>query len=197
LTREIANQRRRHLANWAAFLTIFLGTAAAVMGIRFYCPNGHKLNVKSYLAGKRGICPDCGAKVLIPDTEANGANAGPHVPQMAAPTAASSSPDQPQAIPVSALPLASTGQVPGADADISVTTDQPQDIQVVDPIEENPTAVWYVRLATGNQYGPAAGDVFREWIAEGRVTPESLVWREGWDEWQTASVVFPQLIRLA
>lgn len=36
------------------------------MGIRFYCPNGHKLNVKAFLAGKRGICPDCDAKFLVP-----------------------------------------------------------------------------------------------------------------------------------
>ncbi len=36
------------------------------MGIRFACPNGHKLNVKEHLAGKRGICPSCGAKFLIP-----------------------------------------------------------------------------------------------------------------------------------
>ncbi|MEX1223298.1 MAG: GYF domain-containing protein [Pirellulales bacterium] len=36
------------------------------MGIRFLCPNGHKLHVKSFLAGKKGICPDCGAKVDIP-----------------------------------------------------------------------------------------------------------------------------------
>jgi hypothetical protein len=36
------------------------------MGIRFSCPNGHKLNVKESLAGKRGICPACGAKFVIP-----------------------------------------------------------------------------------------------------------------------------------
>jgi hypothetical protein len=36
------------------------------MGIRFYCPNGHKLNVKEFQAGRRGICPHCGAKVEIP-----------------------------------------------------------------------------------------------------------------------------------
>lgn len=38
----------------------------STMGIRFLCPNGHKLNVKSFLAGKRGICPDCDAKFLVP-----------------------------------------------------------------------------------------------------------------------------------
>ena len=37
-----------------------------LMGIRFSCPNGHKLNVKEFLAGKRGVCPQCGAKFVIP-----------------------------------------------------------------------------------------------------------------------------------
>src|SRR5262245_50822769 len=37
-----------------------------LMGIRFFCPNGHKLNVKEHLAGKRGVCPQCGAKFSIP-----------------------------------------------------------------------------------------------------------------------------------
>jgi hypothetical protein len=37
-----------------------------LMGIRFNCPNGHKLNVKEFLAGKRGVCPQCGAKFIIP-----------------------------------------------------------------------------------------------------------------------------------
>jgi hypothetical protein len=36
------------------------------MGIRFNCPNGHKLNVKEFLAGKRGVCPQCGTKFIIP-----------------------------------------------------------------------------------------------------------------------------------
>lgn len=36
------------------------------MGIRFFCPQGHKLNVKSFLAGKKGFCPHCNARVDIP-----------------------------------------------------------------------------------------------------------------------------------
>jgi hypothetical protein len=39
------------------------------MGIRFLCPNGHRLNVKEDLAGRRGICPNCGAKFLIPSAD--------------------------------------------------------------------------------------------------------------------------------
>lgn len=40
------------------------------MGIRFSCPNGHKLNVKAHLAGKRAICPHCGSKVVVPNLPA-------------------------------------------------------------------------------------------------------------------------------
>src|SRR3954453_12022259 len=36
------------------------------MGIKFHCPNGHRLNVKSFLAGKKGVCPKCGTKMRIP-----------------------------------------------------------------------------------------------------------------------------------
>jgi hypothetical protein len=39
------------------------------MGIRFSCPQGHKLHVKTFLAGMRGICPTCGAKFVIPAVE--------------------------------------------------------------------------------------------------------------------------------
>ena len=38
------------------------------MGIRFYCPNGHKLHVKEFQAGRRGVCPYCGVDVDIPMT---------------------------------------------------------------------------------------------------------------------------------
>lgn len=36
------------------------------MGIVCHCPNGHRVKVKDYQAGKRGLCPTCGAKFSIP-----------------------------------------------------------------------------------------------------------------------------------
>jgi archaellum biogenesis protein FlaJ (TadC family) len=33
----------------------------------------------------------------------------------------------------------------------------------------------------------------RTWVTEGRVSADSLVWREGWRDWQEAAVVFPKL----
>ena len=47
------------------------------MGIRFYCPNGHKLNVKEFQAGRRGICPYCGAKIQIPTHSTRGSTHEP------------------------------------------------------------------------------------------------------------------------
>jgi hypothetical protein len=31
------------------------------------------------------------------------------------------------------------------------------------------------------------------WIAEGRVTADSMVWRDGWEDWREAGPLFPQL----
>lgn len=36
------------------------------MGIVAYCPNDHRVKVKDTLAGKKGICPTCGARFRIP-----------------------------------------------------------------------------------------------------------------------------------
>jgi hypothetical protein len=64
---------------------------------------------------------------------------------------------------------------------------------VPDPIAEAPEMIWYVRPPSGGQFGPAPGDVMRSWLAEGRVSADSLVWREGWRDWLEAGEVFPQL----
>src|SRR5215210_2124144 len=54
----------------------YAGICRRLMGIRFNCPSGHKLNVKEFLAGKRGVCPQCGAKFIIPrPTERTGSEA--------------------------------------------------------------------------------------------------------------------------
>jgi hypothetical protein len=63
----------------------------------------------------------------------------------------------------------------------------------IDPIAEAPEAIWYVRPPSGGQYGPARGEIMRKWVAEGRVSADSLVWREGWDDWRTGGEAFPVL----
>ena len=62
-----------------------------------------------------------------------------------------------------------------------------------DPLTEAPDSVWYVRPPSGGQFGPATADVMRSWLNEGRVGSDSLVWREGWEDWREADGVFPSL----
>jgi hypothetical protein len=62
-----------------------------------------------------------------------------------------------------------------------------------DPIAEAPAAIWYVRPASGGQFGPAVGDVMRQWLTQRRVGADSMLWREGWTDWKKAAAVFPAL----
>jgi len=154
------------------------------MGIKFHCPQGHKLNVKAFLAGKKGICPKCGTKLRIPeasepalldseDDESDDAGAEAAVKSNGAGAVA--------AVAHVPAPAVSAGPAPSVAASAN------------DPIAEAPAAIWYVRPPTGGQYGPARGDVMRKWLSEGRVSSDSLVWREGWTDWQNAGKLFPSL----
>jgi hypothetical protein len=222
-----------------------------IMGIRFFCPQGHRLNVKSFLAGKRGVCPDCGASVDIPmqsdaravskkkaakgGSDEDGAKATAvlerpepdqaeidislPVPQrpshddFALPPSLES---PPAALPPAVLPAATTVSTPqyafetvrpapssngvplpavtaSSGAAVAAPVLAVPAPAVPDPIAEAPMAIWYVRPAAGGQYGPARGDVMRKWLGEGRVTIDSLVWREDWQDWRPAAKVFPDL----
>lgn len=37
------------------------------MGIVAFCPQGHRVKVKDELAGRKGICPQCGTRFRIPE----------------------------------------------------------------------------------------------------------------------------------
>jgi len=268
------------------------------MGVRFYCSQcRRKLNVKAFQAGRRGLCPYCGASIQIPTQstrpsskelrdqyghpmshDPGGGAPRRAQPQAQGPAAASSgsAPDlspSPSVLPLAAVPppglnpTASSGLAPSAvptqpatqapaqavsqtpaqpaaqpqrentgtgqapPAPIGQPVDLPSPIErppgsglggmavpsgadlakaashapvpttqppaasagAVDPLAEAPDAIWYVRPPSGGQYGPAAGEVMQAWIAEGRVSPDSLVWREGWRDWKEASDTFPQL----
>ncbi|MBX3426308.1 MAG: DUF4339 domain-containing protein [Pirellulales bacterium] len=123
------------------------------MGVRFECPNGHKLNIKTDLIGKRGICPACQARFIVP------AESGGRVEAVEA---------------VAAITA-------GAGGSVSVSAEFASA-----PAATAPADAWYVRPASGGQFGPATTAVFEAWIAEGRVPGDSWVWRDGWPEWKPA-----------
>ncbi|HVW38785.1 MAG TPA: GYF domain-containing protein, partial [Pirellulales bacterium] len=161
----------------------------SIMGIKFNCPHCKTpLNVKSELAGKRGRCPQCQQKIEIPKEDSpSGA--------MPAPAAAQSQAGvQAQA----AVPSQSVATPEGAQAAAAVSDPTPQAASspsaAGDPISEAPKLQWYVMPpGAASQYGPAVGEEFRNWIKEGRVTGDTLVWRQDWAEWKLAGAVFPEL----
>ncbi len=132
------------------------------MGIRFLCPNGHKLNVKAFLAGERVVCPQCDAKFLVPR------ESGGQVEAIDVVTAVGAGVDSGDAL------QRGSSEPPPAPSSPSV------------PPVETPASGedWHVRMATGEQFGPASVDVMRGWVAEGRVPVDSWVWRTGWPEWK-------------
>lgn len=175
------------------------------MGIKFNCHAcGGKLNVKSFLAGKRGICPHCGAKLHIPRQSTRGKDAvaeeavGASVATAATGAGSSvASYSATTAHPSQPATSANTGwggaMESPATAYPAAPTYQPPSPVPSDPVAEAPNAVWYVRPPSGGQFGPAPADTMRRWIREGRVTPESLVWREGWADWKQADSVIPEM----
>lgn len=164
------------------------------MGIKFRCPACEKkLHVKSFLAGKRGVCPKCGAKVRIPLASVGTSPAGSLEDAVPLEEAQSAAVDDAAVLEGVASAVASerVRAVSAAASDSHAASSGVRPSSVHDPIAEAPDAVWYVRPPTGGQFGPADATIMRRWLAEGRVGADALVWREGWPEWKSAGPVFP------
>lgn len=202
------------------------------MGIKFRCPNGHKLNVKEIdpatgrrVVGKVGYCPKCGARFRIPPggqavpepsdssilddpapltaPDDSGALVPAHGPAVADRVRASTT--GMRAAANESLKSSESGRAPrvgagGNHAQAATAPAPSSSFRSAAPrwpaLEEAPEAIWYVRPPMGGQYGPARGDVMRQWLLEGRVPDDALVWREGWPDWVAAGSVFPGLAEL-
>ena len=44
---------------------------------------------------------------------------------------------------------------------------------------------WYC-IVDGQQYGPVSKDVLEQWVQQGRIKPQDLVWMQGMDSWAQA-----------
>ena len=140
------------------------------MGIRFTCPNGHKLHVKTFLAGKRGICPACQSKVQIPT-----------YPEQSAVTSSPFARHQAEGNPIQLEPSDDTAVAVAPREHNSATKVQP------------PSPLWYVRPSAGGEFGPAKEVTLRQWVNEGRIANDTLLWCEGWTQWREAGTAFPEL----
>jgi hypothetical protein len=192
------------------------------MGIKFYCPNGHKIHVKSFLAGKKGLCPKCGVRIEIPRESVKSEDAkavegsqsdddadDEQEQEIATLPTATEKVDTPnpqagvagQTVPSGALvppsvPVAddfrSQLPSPALGPANSESTYFPRIGQVASPPLPPTTAMWYVQLNNGQQFGPTDKTTLQQWIVEGRIGHHDLLWRDGWPNWDTAIAVFPQ-----
>jgi GYF domain 2 len=150
------------------------------MGIRFLCPNGHRLNVKTSLAGRRGVCPHCNAKFPIPFTSTIASKkekrekdrSREKIPTRRATHELDQHPELVASRSVETM--AKVGSYPGMEV--------PSGLDAL--FQASPNHAWYVRHPQGGQYGPADTPTLRSWFVEGRIPPDALLWRSDWEEWR-------------
>lgn len=152
------------------------------MGIRFACHQcGKRLNIKRELAGKRGVCPQCEARFRIPAADTEVAQ------PISAATVDHAHPSNGQAesrAPASSYP-------PNHSAGATTVTPSALAMDSLALMDEDSTATWYVRPPAGGQYGPADTATLRQWMDQGRIASNSLLWRDGWAQWRTAMEALP------
>jgi len=187
------------------------------MGIRFHCPNGHRLNVKAYLAGHRGICPECGVSMLIPQTSnvesssgvENASEVAETTAELVNPAVAESTNSKPAAngrgtadrrtdnllkaaTPQAASDLSANPPAPS----MPNTSTKPPKAQQTPSV----STLWFVRPPAGGQFGPADEATLICWTHENRIVADTYLWREGWPEWRRAGDVsssLPEPVSLA
>lgn len=157
------------------------------MGIRFYCPKGHKLNVKTELAGKVGVCPKCGERMLIPLTSTREGHHPSNDDDLGHPEA-----DSPNQMGEDAVAVETT-DFALQEKNVAVFPDSAPVASLPDQSHNDPSLLWYVRGADEQTYGPVAGNIIGQWIQEKRIAPTMFVWHEGWENWAEARTVFPEL----
>jgi hypothetical protein len=166
------------------------------MGIVAYCPNGHRTKVKDQFAGKKVLCPQCGARFRV--------------------AAAGSTATTADGLPVARfVPLdpATVSTLPRAFAFDDAAHPQPAPIVgtslTAEPIEsaplphvpawhpriaEQPLAVWSLARPGGEPSPPMTAADMQHWLDARQATGAELVWRSDWTQWLPIGVVFPEYI---
>lgn len=162
------------------------------MGIRCYCPNGHKLNVKSEQAGLVGICPKCGARFQIPleSTRVSHSHQDENAPLVQGSAQAAPFPNSPES---PNQPSSSETEITPFPQDAGAApSPAPADTPAAPELSDDGTETWYIQGGDGREYGPVSFSVIQSWIAEHRVAAATLVWKKGWPDWKEARQVFSE-----
>ena len=175
------------------------------MGIVSFCPQGHRVKVKDHLAGKKGVCPTCGARFRIPlasveppPTRAESATLPlatvvacdaaimerlPRAILLSRSSSPGSGPAAPTAVPAAMEPGAE--EVVEFEAEDAGTRLHPL-------IAERPELAWCHAVPGGTASEPLAAEAMQAWLEAGRPTGVELVWRADWPDWRPIAHVFPE-----
>jgi len=164
------------------------------------------MKVKDELAGKKGLCPDCGVKFRIPLKDAPAVVvAAPQAPahvDAVLPVAHFVAIDP---VSVAGLPRALSlemSQTPAAvaseGAEESVPVDHEMKLEDSSERQFHPTIlqdvqlVWSIAFPGGDPSEPLTAKQLQDWLDEGQATGNELVWRTDWPEWIPVRQVFPE-----
>ena len=178
------------------------------MGIMAQCPNGHRVKVKDHLAGRKGLCPTCGAKFRVPKpVSVPGRTLEPAVDEPALPLArlipldAAVVATLPRALPPGTMRTAASEAEPPEPVEPEPETfeSEPLDAEPVasrplhPAIADRPDLTWCIAFPGGDPSEPVAGASVQEWLDAGQATGAEVVWRADWPQWHPIRDVFPDI----
>ena len=191
------------------------------MGIVCQCPNGHRVKVKDHQAGKRGLCPTCGATFSIPavaGVEADGSHRPEGVPGLSQLPLARFVPLEPavvatlpRAMPFGAARAAAAAAAAAAHESLepyAETMPLGADPLAAGPadaapspfhpaIADRPDLSWRIAYPGGEPSEPVDAVTMQDWLAGGQAEGTELVWRADWAEWLPVRGVFPEFFPAA
>ncbi len=155
-----------------------------------------RFRVPDKFAERRIKCPNCEKPIAVPAADSAEADSA---------EADSAEADSAKAAPSDASAGGSGGG--GASAVGQLPTAAPQEAARPEPSalpkteaaseEDRQTSdeegQWYLQTDDGEQYGPVDREELDAWLAEGRIDGTCQLLCDGWDQWQWADKVFPQL----
>ena len=139
-----------------------------------------RFRVPDKFGGRRIKCPNCHEPIAVRSVEDSGTAAPGEEPAADSGTgAAAVIEERPVAGPEAVQPGAAPAAGAGPESDVpAAAEDQGQ---------------WYLQTDDGEQYGPVDREELNAWVAEGRIDGTCQLLCDGWDQWQWADEVFPQL----
>ena len=141
------------------------------------CPKCQKrLRAGDGLLGSQALCPFCRTVVDVPKA-APAAKPAPDEEEPLMPPSLEPEPEAAEpAAPQAAAPAPAPATAPAVAAPAAPAAEQ-----------------WWAQTGDGQQFGPVPKAELDGWVADGSINAECQLLRDGDEQWQWASEIYPQL----